>query len=100
MGELKMHLIKSFLRIAAATGAFLAATSSALGAAITNISGNDPGHIQFPTSEAAIAFRPRSPSENSLTIDNYFIHDLINQKGLDIRASTQTDMPAWAYQTI
>jgi hypothetical protein len=101
MGEPKMPILKSFIRIAVASVGFFAATSSAVAAPITDISGNDPGHIQFPTSEAAIAFRPRSPSENSLTIDNYYIHDLVNQKGLDIRASLQpNDMPAWAYQTI
>ena len=95
-----LYSIKSAIQVAVATGAMLAGSSSAFGSALTNISGNDPGHIQFPTSEAAIAFRPRTPSDDSLTIDNYSIHDLINQKGLDIRASTQGSAAAWAYQSI
>lgn len=95
-----MHLFKSAIRIAAATGAFLAMSAGASATPMTDISGHDAGHIQFPISEAAIAFRPRSPLDNSLTIDNYYIHDLINQKGLDIRASTQGSAAAWAYQSI
>src|SRR5260221_6128604 len=66
----------------------------------TNISGDDPGHIQFPTSEAALAIRPQSPTQKSLLVQNLYIHDLINQKGLDIRASIQASGPAWAYQNI
>jgi hypothetical protein len=68
---------------------------------VTAVSGNDPGHVQFPTSEAAVAIRPQSPTQKSLTVENYYIHDLINQKGLDLRATRfDNGMPAWAYQTI
>jgi hypothetical protein len=95
-----MPLFKSIMKLAVRIFPLATASACAFATPITNISGNDPGHIQFPTSEAAIAFRPRTPSENSLLIDNYYIHDLINQKGLDIRASTQGSAPAWAYQSI
>ena len=71
------------------------------GTVLTEIDGRDADHVQFPYSEAAAAFRPRDISQKSLTIDNYYIHDLVNQKGLDIRASTQPNgAPAWAYDTI
>jgi hypothetical protein len=69
---------------------------------VTSVSGNDPGHVQFPTSEAAVAIRPHSATEKTLVIDNYWIHDLINQKGLDLRATrfATDDIPAWAYSSI
>jgi hypothetical protein len=95
-----MQLFNSIIRLGGRMLAISALSLPAFAAPITNISGSDPGHIQFPTSEAAIAFRPRTASQDSLLIDNYFIHDLINQKGLDIRASTQGSAPAWAYQSI
>lgn len=95
-----MQFVKSIMKLGVRIFPLALAPACAFATPITNISGNDPGHIQFPTSEAAIAFRPRTPAEDSLTIDNYYIHDLINQKGLDIRASTQGSAPAWAYQSI
>ena len=69
---------------------------------VTSISGNDPGHVQFPTSEAADSIRPHSATEKTLVIDNYWIHDLINQKGLEIKATRfdSNDIPAWAYSSI
>jgi hypothetical protein len=69
---------------------------------VTSVSGNDPGHVQFPTSEAAVAIRPHSATEKTLVIDNYWIHDLVNQKGLDLRATrfATDDIPAWAYSSI
>jgi hypothetical protein len=79
----------------------LGLASTARGAAITEIDGRAPGHVQFPTQEAAAAFRPQTASQKTLDIQNYFIHDLTNQKGLDIRASTQASgAPAWAYNSI
>jgi hypothetical protein len=69
---------------------------------VTSVSGNDPGHVQFPTSEAAVSIRPHSAAEKTLDINNYWIHDLVNQKGLEIKA-TRFDSdatPAWAYQSI
>lgn len=95
-----MLKFKSIIKLGVRTLAISALSHAAFATPVTNISGSDPGHIQFPTSEAAIAFRPRTPAEDSLLIDNYYIHDLTNQKGLDIRASTQGSAPAWAYQTI
>jgi hypothetical protein len=91
-----MRLLKPLIALLA----MLASATPALGAVITNVSGNDPGHVQFPYSEAAVAIRPHSPSEKSLVVQDYFIHDLVNQKGLDIRASTQGGAPAWAYNSI
>ncbi len=91
---------KSIVKLGVRSLAISALSLTAFATPITNISGSDPGHIQFPTSEAAIAFRPRTAAEDSLLIDNFYIHDLTNQKGLDIRASTQGSAPAWAYQTI
>src|SRR5437763_3965467 len=76
------------------------APGATLATPLTEISGNDPGHVQFPVSEAAAAFRPRSADQKSLTIDNYYIHDLLNQKGLDIRASLQDNAAASAYRNI
>lgn len=69
---------------------------------ITSISGNDPGHVQFPTSEAAVSIRPQSAKEKTLDINNYWIHDLINQKALEIKATRfdSNDIPAWAYSSI
>ncbi len=89
-------LLKSLVALAA----IIAFAPGAIATPLTEISGNDPGHVQFPVSEAAAAFRPRSADQKSLTIDNYYIHDLINQKSLDIRASLQDDAPAWAYRNI
>jgi hypothetical protein len=89
-------LLKSLVALAAV----VAMSQSIAATPLTEISGNDPGHVQFPVSEAAVAFRPRSADQKSLTIDNYYIHDLINQKGLDIRASLQDNAPAWAYRNI
>jgi len=98
-----MRLFKAFIASLSFVVAVLGAFAPAAGGAIiytTNISGNDPGHIQFPTSEAALAIRPQSPTEKSLLVQNLYIHDLINQKGLDIRASIQANSPAWSYQNI
>src|SRR4051812_26422361 len=67
---------------------------------VTEIDGRAKDPIQFPTSEAAYAVRPRSIGEKNLTVENLYIHNLTNQKGLDIRASTQVNAPAWAYQTV
>jgi hypothetical protein len=91
-----MRLLKTLIGLAVLLGF----TATARGAALTEISGNDPGHVQFPTSEAALAVRPQSASQKSLTLENLFIHDLVNQKGLDVRATRLDDAPAWAYQTI
>ena len=99
-----MHrLLKPLIAIAAT----LVTASTALGdpwsytGPVTAVGGNDPGHVQFPTSEAAVAIRPHSPTEKSLLVQNYYIHDLDNQKGLDLRASLQPNgMPAWAYSSI
>ena len=92
-----MRLLKTLIGI----GVVLGFAATARGAALTEISGNDPGHVQFPTSEAALAVRPQSASQKSLTIENLFIHDLTNQKGLDVRATRlDNGAPAWAYQTI
>src|SRR5438034_9044568 len=96
-GERFMRLL---LKSLVALAAIIALSQSVAATPLTEISGNDPGHVQFPVSEAAAAFRPRSADQKSLTIDNYYIHDLINQKGLDIRASLQGDAPAWAYRNI
>lgn len=98
-----MRLLKPLIAIIV----LLTMSPAALGAAwaytgpVTAVSGNDPGHVQFPYSEAAVAIRPHSPTEKSLLVENYYIHDLVNQKGLDLRASLQDDgMPAWAYSSI
>ena len=85
-------LLKSLVAFAA----IVALSQSVAATPLTEISGHDPGHVQFPVSEAAAAFRPRSADQKSLTIDNYYIHDLLNQKGLDIRASLQA--PQYAQQ--
>jgi hypothetical protein len=95
-----MRIWKTLIGLTASLLAVLGLASPARGAAITEIDGRAPGHVQFPTQEAAAAFRPQSASQKSLDIENYFIHDLTNQKGLDIRASTQGSAPAWAYNSI
>jgi hypothetical protein len=106
-----MHLFKAFIaptvRLVAAVIA-LSSTPAAFAGGfaftgpVTSVSGNDPGHVQFPTSEAAVAIRPQSAKEKTLVIDNYWIHDLVNQKGLDLRATrfATDDIPAWAYSSI
>jgi hypothetical protein len=91
-----MRLLKPLIALLAMLGS----ATPALGVVVTNISGNDPGHVQFPYSEAAVAIRPQTASQKSLVVSDYFIHDLVNQKGLDIRASTQGSAPAWAYNSI
>jgi hypothetical protein len=88
-----------------ASVAFFSPTASAATFAftgpVTSVSGNDPGHVQFPKSEAAVAIRPHKATEKTLNINNYWIHDLINQKGLDLRATLlDGGLPAWAYQSI
>jgi hypothetical protein len=90
-----MRLLKPLIAIVALL--FFASTAHG---ALIDVSGNAPGHVQFPYSEAAVSFRPTSPSQKSLTVTDYFIHDLINQKGLDVRASRQSNAPAWAYESI
>ena len=68
---------------------------------VTAVSGKDPGHVQFPYSEAAVAIRPRTAAEKTLVVENYYIHTLVNQKGLDLRASLQPNgAAAWAYNSI
>jgi hypothetical protein len=98
-----MRLLKPLFAIVATlalTPATLAATWTYTGP-VTAVGGSDPGHVQFPYSEAAVAIRPQSPDEKSLLVQNYYIHDLVNQKGLDLRASTQPNgAPAWAYNSI
>jgi hypothetical protein len=78
------------------------AAAFAFTGSITAVSGNDPGHVQFPTSEAAVSIRPQSATEKTLDINNYWIHDLINQKALEIKATRfdSNDIPAWAYSSI
>jgi len=56
-----MQGFKSIARLALATGTLFALPSTARAIDIVDISGNDAGHIQFPKSEAAAAFRPRIP---------------------------------------
>ena len=43
-----------------------------------------------------------SATEKTLDVENYWIHDLINQKGLEIKATrfATDDIPAWAYSSI
>lgn len=92
-----MYLLKTLVVL----GVVLGFAATAHGAAVTEISGLSPGHVQFPTSEAAYAVRPQSADQKSLTLENLFIHDLTNQKALDVRATRHDDgTPAWAYQTI
>src|SRR4051812_2262760 len=102
-----MRLLKPLISLVATLLAILGMTAPAMGAAapltapLTEIDGRDPEHVQFPISQAAAAYRPRSADQKVLSLDNYFIHDLTNQKGLDIRASTQANAtPAWAYDSI
>ena len=97
-----MRLLKPLLAIAA----ILVLSNTASGAPWTYtgpvkaVAGTDPGHVQFPYSEAAVAIRPRTATEKTLLVENYYIHTLVNQKGLDLRASTQPNGPAWAYSSI
>ena len=94
-----MRLLKPLITLLSGAAALFGSAAPAFGT--VNISGSDPGHVQFPYSEAAVAFRPQSASETSLTVENYWIHDLVNQKGLDIRATRlDSGAAAWAYQTI
>lgn len=68
---------------------------------VTEIDGRRATHVQFPTAEAAVNIRPTAGNQKTLTVQNYYIHDLTNQKGLDIRATRRDNgLPAWAYQTI
>src|SRR3954462_12170975 len=113
MGERIMRIFKGFFAPAVravavafivalfAPAAFAAVTFPFTGP-VTSVSGNDAGHIQFPTSEAAVSIRPHSATEKTLVIDNYWIHDLINQKALEIKATrfATNDIPAWAYSSI
>jgi MYXO-CTERM domain-containing protein len=97
-----MRLLKPLFAIVAT----LIVSPAALGATwaytgpVTAVSGSDPGHVQFPYSEAAVAIRPRAADQKTLLVENYYIHDLANQKGLDLRASIQPTGPAWAYNSI
>jgi hypothetical protein len=104
-----MRLLKPLIGLIATLMGVLGVAAPALGATapsvsytgpVTEIDGRDADHVQFPTSEAAAAFRPRTADQKSLAIENYFIHDLTNQKGLDIRASTRANAAAWAYESI
>jgi len=110
MGERIMQFFKGFIVPAGVALTMLVfGASTARGAAtfaftgpVTAVSGEDPGHVQFPTSEAAVSIRPHSAIEKTLDIENYWIHDLINQKGLEIKATrlATDDIPAWAYSSI
>ena len=104
-----MRIFKGFMAPAVCLLAVLVLTATPASAAtfpftgpLTSISGNDPGHVQFPTSEAALSTRPQSATQKSLLIDNYWIHDLTNQKGLEVKATRfdSDDIPAWAYSSI
>ena len=67
---------------------------------VTDISGTDPNHVQFPTSEQALNYRPGSASDQTLTLSNLYIHDLTNQKALAIGASENADGTFDAYGNI
>lgn len=99
-------VIKNLAALLAALIGLLGASNTA-SAAITftgpvkNIDGRAATHVQFPKREEAVNFRPGSATDKKLTIENYWIHDLTNQKGLDIRATRRDNgLPAWAYETI
>lgn len=95
-----MRLRNTLIGLTATLLGVLGLASPARGAVITEIDGRAPGHVQFPTQEAAASFRPQSATQKTLDIENYFVHDLTNQKGLDIRASTKGAAAAWAYDSI
>jgi hypothetical protein len=104
-----MRILKGFIAPAICLLTVLALAAAPAPAAtfpfsgpITSVSGNDPGHVQFPTSEAAVVMRPQAANQKSLLIDNYWIHDLVNQKGLELKATrfATNDIPAWAYSSI
>ena len=101
-----MRLLKPFVEAIVVVATVLCFASSAHGGivfsgSVTNVDGRAPGHVQFPRSEAAVSFRPTAASQKSLLVQNYYIHDLINQKALDVRATRHANgLPAWAYSSI
>jgi len=100
-----MRLLKPVVGALVAAATVLCFASSAQGGVvftgrINEIDGRDSDHVQFPTSEAAVNFRPTNANQKSLLVQNYYIHDLINQKALDIRATRREGLPAWAYSSI
>jgi hypothetical protein len=100
------HVGPSLVAVITAIAALLFFASTAHGGLVftgkvTEIDGRDSDHVQFPTSEAAVSFRPTTASQKSLVVENYYIHNLTNQKALDIRATRRDDgLPAWAYSSI
>ena len=101
-----MRLLKPVVGAIVAAATLLCFASAAQGAVVfngklTEVDGRAAGHVQFPRSEAAVNFRPGGANQKSLLLQNYFIHDLTNQKALDIRATRHdSGAPAWAYSSI
>src|SRR5919109_339948 len=101
-----MRLLKPVVGALVAAATLLCFASTAQGGVvftgkITEIDGRSADHVQFPKSEAAVSYRPTAAGQKSLNLQNYFIHDLTNQKALDIRATRhESGLPAWAYSSI
>lgn len=69
-------------------------------AAVIEIDGRSPNHVQYPKSEVAFSSRPFDQKTKNFSVDGLYIHDLINQKAVEIKASRQTDGSTWAYNQI
>jgi hypothetical protein len=78
----------------------MVAASAGAETGITEVDGTDPGHVQFPVSEAAVYSRPFAPAQKVLRLEDYYVHDLTNQKAFDVRASRQGDGTTWAYRDV
>jgi len=68
---------------------------------VTEMNGLSPTWVGYPSSYVAISRRPQSALETSITFQNYWIHDLTNQKALEVKVSDfGNGTPAWAYESI
>jgi hypothetical protein len=68
---------------------------------VTEMNGKSPTWVGFPANPAAISVRPQAATQTDIKFENYYIHDLTNQKGLEVKVSDfGNGTPAWAYDTI
>ncbi len=68
---------------------------------VTDIDGRIGDQYTGPGSrDVQIMRRPMGPNDNTLTLENISIHDVLNQKGIDIGARMNPDGSVWTYSDI
>ncbi|HYE18673.1 MAG TPA: PEP-CTERM sorting domain-containing protein [Tepidisphaeraceae bacterium] len=101
-------VVRSSRWIARGIGGVIAALAPAAVAApvvwsgpVTEMNGKSPTWVGFPTNPAAVSVRPQSAAQTAIAFQNYYIHDLTNQKALEVKVTDPLNgTPYWAYDSI